>query len=323
MAIVDCTGQSCCAESANQEIGAEKDRTAKISVFLATGTKRVAMRQQVQSAYSAAAQGSRGCCDQPAQELIQITDQAAPQASCCSGKEPAADQDLVFTTGYSPEERAAVPDEAAQISLGCGNPIALANLKAGEVVLDIGSGGGIDAFLAARKVGSSGRVIGVDMTPAMLERARTTAAKNGFHNVEFRQGQAEALPVEDGAVDVILSNCVINLTEDKGLVFREAFRILKPGGRLEVSDMVTGGALPLQDRHDAAAWAGCVSGALPEQEYLDLIAQAGFNEVVVRGRSESGQVAGVNVYSAIVAARKPETAGSAQGQSQASGCGCS
>jgi arsenite methyltransferase len=190
-------------------------------------------------------------------------------------------------------------------------------------VLDIGSGGGIDAFLAARKVGPTGKVIGVDMTPAMLERARLTASKNGFQNVEFRQGQAEALPVEDGCVDVILSNCVINLTEDKGLVFREAFRILKPGGRLEVSDMVTNEALPLPDRQDAAEWASCVSGALPEQEYLDLIAQAGFSEVVVRGRSESGQVAGVNVYSAIVAARKPETPESGPKPAQAGDCGCS
>ena len=172
--------------------------------------------------------------------------------------------------------------------------------------MDIGSGGGIDAFLAARKVGPTGRVIGVDMTPAMLERARATASKNGYQNVEFRQGQAEALPVGDETVDVILSNCVINLTEDKGQVFREVFRVLKPGGRLEVSDMVTSGALPLQARQDAGEWAGCVSGALPEQEYLDLIAQAGFGEVVVRGRSASGEVAGLTVYSAIVAARKPE-----------------
>jgi ubiquinone/menaquinone biosynthesis C-methylase UbiE len=321
--IADSTGQSCSAESTKPEVRAEAERTAKISVFLATGTKRVAMRQQVQSAYSAAAQGVRGCCDQPAQELITITDQTSPQASCCSGKDPAITQDLVFITGYSPEERAAVPGEAEQISLGCGNPIALANLKAGEVVLDIGSGGGIDVFLAARKVGPTGRVIGVDMTPAMLERARGTALKNGYQNVEFRQGQAEALPVEAGTVDVILSNCVINLTEDKGLVFREAFRALKPGGRLEVSDMVTSGALPLQARQDAGEWAGCVSGALPEQEYLDLIAQAGFSEVVVRGRSASGEVAGVKVYSAIVAARKPASSTSVQAQAQASGCGCS
>lgn len=313
--ILDGTGQSCNAESTNREISDEKGRSAKISVFRATGTKRVRMRQQVQAAYSAAAQTGCGCGDNSAQEFVTLTDQTSPNASCCSGKEPASTQELVFITGYSPEERAAVPSEAEQISLGCGNPIALANLKMGEVVLDIGSGGGIDAFLAARKVGPSGRVIGVDMTPAMLERARATALKNGFQNVEFRQGQAEALPAEEGTVDVILSNCVINLTEDKGLVFREAFRVLKPGGRLEVSDMVTSGALPLQARQDAGEWAGCVSGALPEQEYLDLITQAGFSDVVVRGRSASGKLADVNVYSAIVSARKAGPV--------ASDCGCS
>jgi ubiquinone/menaquinone biosynthesis C-methylase UbiE len=317
--IIDCTGQTCCAESTDQELRGENGRTAKISVFLATGTKRVEMRRQVQTRYSAAAQGGQGCCDQPAQELIQIADQANPQTPCCSGKSPIPTQDLVFSTGYSPEERAAVPGEAAQISLGCGNPIALANLKAGEVVLDIGSGGGIDVFLAARKVGPTGQVIGVDMTPAMLERARATATKNGFQNVEFRQGQAEALPVEDSTVDLILSNCVINLTEDKGQVFREAFRTLKPGGRLEVSDMVTSGTMPFIARQDAAEWAGCVSGALPEQEYLDLISQAGFSDVTVRGRSDSGHVSGVNVYSAIVAARKPEPTGTTQEQSNAGG----
>jgi ubiquinone/menaquinone biosynthesis C-methylase UbiE len=318
--IVDGTGQSCSAESTRQELDAGSNPPANISIFLATGTKRVAMRQQVQSAYSAAAQGGRGCCDQPTQELIQISDQTPKTNSCCSGKDTASTQDLEFIASYSPEERAAVPTEAEQISLGCGNPIALANLKAGERVVDIGSGGGIDVFLSARKVGPTGQVIGVDMTPAMLERARATASKNGYQNVEFRQGQAEALPVEDGTVDVILSNCVINLTEDKGLVFREALRILKPGGRLEVSDMVTSGALPLQARQDAGEWAGCVSGALPEQEYLDLLSQSGFTDVVVRGRSAPGQVAGVSVYSAIVAARKPAPVGSLQEQAQSGGC---
>jgi arsenite methyltransferase len=305
--IVDCTGESCCAESAKQELSNDSGRSARISVFLATGTKRVRMRQQVQTAYSATAQGQSCCGDQATQQLVTINDPSSQQASCCSGKEAASAQDLVFISGYSSEERAGAPAEAEQFSLGCGNPLALANLKAGETVLDIGSGGGIDVFLAARKVGPEGRVIGVDMTPAMLERARATAAKNGYNNVEFRHGQAEALPVEAGTVDVILSNCVINLTEDKGQVFREAFRALKPGGRLEVSDVVTSGAFPLEARLQAGEWASCVSGALPEQEYLDLIAQAGFEQVQVRGRSPSGQVSDVAVYSAIVAARKPAT----------------
>ncbi len=303
--LVNCTGESCCAESTDRTLSGGEDRAAKISVFVATGSKRVPMRQKVQAAYSAAAQGQSCCGDQTSQQLIAIQEVNAPQTACCSTKQPASAKELNFITGYSDEEREAAPTEAEQISLGCGNPLAMADLKAGDTVLDIGSGGGIDVFLAARKVGPSGRVIGVDMTPAMLERARLTAAKHGYQNVEFRQGQAEALPVEAGAVDMIISNCVINLTEDKALVFRDAFRALKPGGRLEVSDMVASGMLPLQARLDAGEWAGCISGALPEQEYLDLIAQAGFSEVKVRGRSDSGLVGDVRVYSAIISARKP------------------
>jgi ubiquinone/menaquinone biosynthesis C-methylase UbiE len=212
---------------------------------------------------------------------------------------------VTFTTGYSQTELSAAPKEAADISLGCGNPIAMAGLKPGEVVLDIGSGGGLDSFLAAGKVGPTGRVIGVDMTPAMLERARASAEKNNITNVEFRQGYAEDLPVADGEVDVIISNCVINLTEDKGHVFREAFRVLKPGGRLEVSDMVTSGPVPLELRESAAGWAECVTGALPEQEYLDLIAQAGFENVTTRRSASMGDAFGISVYSVIASAQKP------------------
>jgi arsenite methyltransferase len=195
-------------------------------------------------------------------------------------------------------------------------------------VVDIGSGGGMDAFLAAKRVGQAGKVIGVDMTPAMLARARRTAEKAGIQNVEFRQGQAEALPVEDGTVDVIISNCVINLCEDKGQVFREAFRVLKPGGRLEVSDIVTSAALPLEARLNAGEWAECVTGALPELEYLDLIAQAGFESSHVLRSASGGKVADADVYSAIVSARKPggenpldeKTATAAV---KSSSCGCS
>ena len=148
-------------------------------------------------------------------------------------------------------------------------------------------------------------MIGVDMTPAMLERARATAKRNGIANVKFRWGYAEKLPVEDGAVDVILSNCVINLTEDKGLVFREAFRVLKPGGRLEVSDMVTSGPVPLELRESAAGWSECVTGALPEQEYLDLVSQAGFEGIATRRSASMGEAGGIQVYSVLVSARKP------------------
>jgi ubiquinone/menaquinone biosynthesis C-methylase UbiE len=163
----------------------------------------------------------------------------------------------------------------------------------------------LDAFLAAGKVGSTGRVIGVDMTPAMLERARASAEKNHITNVEFRQGYAEELPVADGEVDVIISNCVINLTEDKGHVFREAFRTLKPGGRLEVSDMVLSGPVPMEQREDAAGWSECVTGALPAQEYLDLIAQAGFENIRTRRSTSMGEVSGVSIYSVIASAQKP------------------
>ncbi len=202
-------------------------------------------------------------------------------------------------------ELSAAPKEAAEISLGCGNPIAMAGLKPGEVVLDIGSGGGLDAFLAASRVGPTGRVIGVDMTPAMLDRARASAERNAITNVEFRQGYAEELPVADGEVDVIISNCVINLTEDKGQVFREAFRVMKPGGRLEVSDMVTSGPVPIELRESAAGWSECVTGALPEREYLDLIEQAGFEHATTRRSASMGDVMGVSIYSVIVSAQKP------------------
>jgi ubiquinone/menaquinone biosynthesis C-methylase UbiE len=181
----------------------------------------------------------------------------------------------------------------------------MARLKSGEVVLDIGSGGGLDSFIAANKVAPNGRVIGVDMTPAMLERARASAVRNGIPNVEFRQGYAEEMPVADGEVDVIISNCVINLTEDKGRVFREAFRVLKPGGRLEVSDVVTSGPVPIELRESAEGWSECVTGALPEQEYLDLMAQAGFENISTRRSVSSGEVYGIPVYSVIASAEKP------------------
>jgi arsenite methyltransferase len=302
--IVDCTGQSCSADSTNPAITDEQGREAKISVFVATGTRRISMRDAVQENYAAVADkatpdtgvqpaASEGCCA-PA---------AAGSSSCCSGNRY---EEVSIRPEYSVAELSAAPKEAADISLGCGNPLALAALRPGEVVLDIGSGGGLDSFLAANKVGPQGRVIGVDMTPSMLDRARASARRNGFTNVEFRQGYAEALPVDDGEVDVIMSNCVINLTEDKGCVFGEAFRVLKPGGRLEVSDEVMSGPVPLQARVNAAGWAECVTGALPEQEYLDLISQAGFTNATVHRSPSQGKLFGVSVYSIIVSARKPQ-----------------
>jgi ubiquinone/menaquinone biosynthesis C-methylase UbiE len=300
--IVDCTGQSCCAESSNQTLSDEQGRQAKISVFVATGTRRMAMREAVQENYAARAR-SGGCgCGSATERASSSCSSSSASGSCCSGTQY---EDVAFATDYSPVELSSAPKEAAEISLGCGNPIAMAGLTPGEVVLDIGSGGGLDAFLAAGRVGPTGKVIGVDMTPAMLERARASAEKNNITNVEFRQGYAEALPVGDGEVNVIISNCVINLTEDKGRVFREAFRVLKLGGRLEVSDIVASGPVPIELRESAEGWSECVTGALPEPEYLDLIAQAGFQNIGARRSASMGKAFGISVYSVIASAQKP------------------
>jgi arsenite methyltransferase len=307
--IVDCTGQSCCAEAQNSGITDEQGRTANISIFVATGTKRIHMQSAVKETYTAAAVSQSGCgCS---------SDSASGQ-SCCSSQSFTSVQDILFATGYSTEEKAAVPAEAEAASLGCGNPIALANLLPGEVVLDIGSGGGMDSFLAASKVGPGGKVIGVDMTPAMLERATQSALKSNIKNVEFRMGQAEALPVEDASIDVILSNCVVNLCEDKGKVFQEAFRVLKEGGRLELSDMVTSDPIPMDARQNAGEWAGCISGALPEVEYLDLISQAGLNVISTRRSTSAGEMDGISAYSVIVSARKEKSPAA-----ENSSCSCS
>jgi ubiquinone/menaquinone biosynthesis C-methylase UbiE len=180
--------------------------------------------------------------------------------------------------GYSEEELRAAP-EGANLGLGCGNPLAHASLKKGETVLDLGSGAGFDCFLAARRVGTAGKVIGVDMTPEMIEKARENARKGGFANVEFRLGEIEKLPVEDGSVDVLISNCVINLSPDKPRVFREALRVLKPGGRLMVSDIVLRRELPAAIRDSVSAYVGCISGAVLKDEYLGALSAAGFQEI--------------------------------------------
>jgi arsenite methyltransferase len=187
--------------------------------------------------------------------------------------------------GYLKEDLQHIPEEAI-MGLGCGNPTAIADLKAGEVVLDLGSGAGVDVFLAANKVGPTGRVIGVDMTEEMVEKARSIAREHGYHNVDFRLGEIERLPVENESVDAIISNCVINLSPDKAKVFGEAYRVLKPGGRLTVSDIVSEGALPDEIKSDPDAWACCIAGALEQQEYLGEIRKAGFGEVHVLSSKE-------------------------------------
>jgi SAM-dependent methyltransferase len=218
--------------------------------------------------------------------------------ACCCG----TDTKNVYAQGigYSQEEINNLPDSVLGACAGCGNPTALAGLKEGEVVLDLGSGGGIDVFLAAKRVGSRGKAIGVDMTQDMIDLANKNASKMGFKNVEFRVGDIEDLPIGDESVDVIISNCVINLTPDKDRVFREAYRVLKQGGRITISDIVTDGELPEVVRNNIDAWTGCVAGALNEAEYLRKIRNAGFRDVSVISKRPFMEL----VYSAEIEAYK-------------------
>ena len=199
------------------------------------------------------------------------------QKACCGGR--AGNPDPITINLYNPAERSEVPQEAVLASLGCGNPTALAKLNPGEVVLDLGSGGGIDVLLSARRVGPAGKAYGLDMTDEMLELARQNQAKAGVTNAEFLKGEIESIPLPDGAVDVVISNCVINLSADKSAVLREVFRVLKPGGRFAVSDIVVRGDIPADIRRNVELWVGCVAGALHESEYQNLLAAAGFEEI--------------------------------------------
>jgi len=205
-----------------------------------------------------------------------------PAKSCCGSTDSA--RSISRSIGYTEEELKAVP-EGANLGLGCGNPIALASLKEGEVVLDLGSGAGFDCFLAAKQVGSTGKVIGVDMTAEMVERARENARKGDFGNVEFRLGEIENLPVGDNQVDIIISNCVINLSPNKKRVFQEAFRVLRPGGRLMISDIVLLKGLPEEIKNSVAAYVGCVAGATTKKDYLETIRAVGFGETKVLGEA--------------------------------------
>lgn len=223
------------------------------------------IRSAVRSAYAGALQ-NEGCCS---------------GASCCSPI-PVSSLNL----GYSAEELAAVP-EGANLGLGCGNPQAIAALKPGEIVLDLGSGAGFDCFLAARAVGASGRVIGVDMTPEMLNKARSNLASSGIEHLEFRLGEIEYLPLADASVDVILSNCVINLSPNKPQVFAEAFRVLRPGGRLAISDVVATIELPPEMRQDLALYTGCMAGASHIDELAAILTTAGFEEVRITPKEDS------------------------------------
>lgn len=211
-----------------------------------------------------------------------------PSSACCG---PAADtvDDLSEAMGYSPDELTDIP-EGANMGLGCGNPHAIANLKPGEVVLDLGSGGGFDCFLAIRRVGETGRVIGVDMTPEMIDKARKYAATGNLKNVDFRLGEIENLPVADNSVDVILSNCVVNLSPDKQRVFREAFRVLRAGGRLSFSDIVAVKPLSAEIQNDVALFSGCVAGAAMVDDIEIMLGEAGFQNVRVSPKPESREM---------------------------------
>ncbi|MBP8600238.1 MAG: arsenite methyltransferase [Candidatus Saccharicenans sp.] len=211
---------------------------------------------------------------------------AATGSSCCGtsacgcGQAGPDTRQVSQKVGYDSDDLTAVPADS-NLGLGCGNPAGLAELKPGETVLDLGSGPGLDCFLASRRVGPEGRVIGVDMTPEMLDRARATARQNKYSNVEFRLGEIENLPVADGSVDVIISNCVINLSPDKPRVFKEAFRVLKDGGRLIVSDLVLARALPENLSKSKELYAACVAGAILKNDYIKMIREAGFKEIKV------------------------------------------
>ncbi|MFX1296235.1 MAG: arsenite methyltransferase [Promethearchaeota archaeon] len=199
-------------------------------------------------------------------------------------------QKFIKNLGYTEVELQDLPDDVTNISFGCGNPTAIAELKPGEVVLDLGSGGGIDVFLAAKKVGPTGKSIGLDMTPEMIERANANAKKMGLENVEFKLGEMENMPLTDNSVDVIISNCVINLSPDKSSVFQEIFRVLKPGGRMVVSDIVLNGSLPEFIKHDFEAWAGCVAGALQEEDYLQKIKNAKLINIKIESKRSAKEL---------------------------------
>ncbi len=219
------------------------------------------LKMAVREGYARVARQGKSCCS----------------SSCCGTSKP---EDISRKIGYTEEEMQAVPS-GSNLGLGCGNPTALASIKEGETVLDLGSGAGFDCFLASKLVGPDGKVIGVDMTAEMVARAKDNAIKGGYKNVEFRIGEIEALPVEDNTIDAIISNCVINLVPDKGKAFKEAFRVLKSGGRLMVSDIVLLKTLPESIRESVDAYVGCISGALMKDDYLNAIKLAGFNDVNV------------------------------------------
>jgi arsenite methyltransferase len=258
-----------------------------------------ALREQVRARYAAAARkvsgGQGDCgCGQPAD--------CGCDSGCCG---PAATEEPGIGAGlYAQLDREQLPDAALLASLGCGNPTAVAELRQGEVVLDLGSGGGIDVLLSAKRVGPSGKAYGLDMTTEMLALARANAAEAGAGNVEFLRGHIEAIPLPAASVDVVISNCVINLSTDKPAVFAEAFRVLKPGGRVGVTDVVAEDQLSPEDRAERGAWVGCIAGALAKAEYQAQLARAGFADISVSFTHPVGD----GLHSAIIKATRPADA---------------
>jgi len=222
------------------------------------------IKKKVRGSYAEIAKKGSSCCCSPTNE------------PCCGSEAKSASKAI----GYSDQEIASVP-KGANLGLGCGNPIALASIKPGETVLDLGSGPGFDSFLAAQKVGKKGKVIGVDMTPEMIAKARGNARKGKYTNIEFRLGEIEKLPVENNSIDIVISNCVINLSPDKEKVFKEAFRVLKPGGRLMVSDIVLLKELPESVKNSSEAYVGCIAGAILKKDYIGAAKKAGFKKLKV------------------------------------------
>jgi len=293
--VVD-TRDHCCSAST------QGDQRADVTIFAAVGRKAGASTTEPDDAsiHDAVRQHYAAIASAPSTSSCGCGSNGCGSDGCCS------DQSLL----YDPALIAELPVDVTGLSLGCGDPVSIASLNPGEAVLDLGSGGGIDCFLAARQVGEAGYVIGVDMTPEMIARANASKARMGLTNVEFRQGQIEALPVDDESIDVILSNCVINLSPDKRAVFREAYRVLKPGGRLSVSDIVTEGTLPTHGDIDLTDWAACVAGAIDVEAYLQLLREAGFVDVKAVDKATTAEVSGNSaqagrILSARITARKP------------------
>ena len=240
-------------------------------------------KEWVKQRYGAiASQAKQPCC--------------ADATPCCPGAQSVAEQ-----IGYSPQELAALP-EGVDLSLGCGNPLALASISPGDVVLDLGCGAGFDAFLAAPRVGRTGRVIGVDLTPEMIEQARANAEKAGCANVEFRLGDIESLPLEDASVDLVISNCVLVLVPDKAKAFREIARVLKPGGRIAIADIVLDGPLPEALKEDSGAYCSCISGAVSRADYLAAIEAAGLDDVQVASEADAAKLLAGDCCSAGISA---------------------